>query len=144
MGTGFPAALRAAGFVLEVHDDHFPQKTTDVDWIVPVTELGWIILTKDKSIGRDDREIDTLMIAGGRAYIPAGQMHPSEFSNLLITSRTRLDRHLRQQEKHNRGPYMAKLRRDLKDASKPGSVETWIDREKWEAKIAQRVTRRRT
>lgn len=30
-----------------VHDDHFPQDTTDTEWLKQVGARGWVVLTKD-------------------------------------------------------------------------------------------------
>lgn len=42
--------LRAAGFEVEVHDDHLPQDAPDEDWIQLVAQNQWIGVTKDKNI----------------------------------------------------------------------------------------------
>ncbi len=35
------------GEVIHVHDDHFPQDTTDTEWLKAVGARGWVVLTKD-------------------------------------------------------------------------------------------------
>jgi len=40
-------ALRTAGAKVEVHDDHFPQTTPDVEWLAEVGRRGWVVLSKD-------------------------------------------------------------------------------------------------
>jgi uncharacterized protein with PIN domain len=45
-----PDMLRAAGYRVEVHDDHFDKAASDVDWVPAVASRGWIILTKDEKI----------------------------------------------------------------------------------------------
>jgi uncharacterized protein with PIN domain len=45
-----PDILRAAGYRVEVHDDHFDKAASDVDWVPAVASRGWIILTKDEKI----------------------------------------------------------------------------------------------
>jgi len=52
----FAKCLRDAGLTCEVHDDHFPQKTDDVDWIPPVAARGWIAVTRDQRIRRNVEE----------------------------------------------------------------------------------------
>lgn len=51
-----PTALREAGATVEVMDDHFPDVSDDSEWIVAVTQRGWVILTKDKRIRRNRLE----------------------------------------------------------------------------------------
>ena len=52
----FAKNLREAGLTCEVHDDHFPQNTDDVDWILPVGAKGWIAVTRDTRIRRNEVE----------------------------------------------------------------------------------------
>lgn len=46
-------ALRTAGATVEVHDDHFPQTTPDVEWLAEVGRRGWVVLSKDERIRRN-------------------------------------------------------------------------------------------
>ena len=61
-------ALRDAGARVEVHDDHFPQNTPDVDWLAEVGRRGWIVLSKDERIRRNPLERAALEQAGVRAF----------------------------------------------------------------------------
>ncbi|MGH8100750.1 MAG: hypothetical protein ACREIW_05595 [Chthoniobacterales bacterium] len=56
-------ALRAAGEVVELHPDHFPQESPDPIWLPEVGRRGWIVLTKDRSIKSNQIEIASLMQA---------------------------------------------------------------------------------
>lgn len=49
-------ALRDVGARVEVHDDHFPQNATDVDWLTAVGQRGWVVLSKDERIRRNPLE----------------------------------------------------------------------------------------
>ena len=53
----FPTVLREAGLAVEVHDDHFPQDTPDVDWLGEVASRGWVVVTGDKAILRNTLEM---------------------------------------------------------------------------------------
>lgn len=44
-------ALRNAGAKVEIHDDHFTQDISDVEWLGVVGERNWVVLTKDENIG---------------------------------------------------------------------------------------------
>lgn len=44
------AALRKAGFRIEVQDDHFAQDTTDEVWLKEVGKRGWFVITLDERI----------------------------------------------------------------------------------------------
>lgn len=61
-------ALREAGATVEVHDDHFPQTTPDVDWLAEVGRRGWVVLSKDERIRRNRIEREALEAARVRAF----------------------------------------------------------------------------
>ena len=61
-------ALREAGATVEVHDDHFPQDTPDVDWLLEVGRRGWVVLSKDERIRRNSIERSALETAQVRAF----------------------------------------------------------------------------
>jgi hypothetical protein len=61
-------ALRGAGAKVEIHDDHFPQDTPDVDWLTEVGRRGWVVLSKDERIRRNPLERAALKQAGVRAF----------------------------------------------------------------------------
>lgn len=81
-------ALREAGAVVEVHDDHFPQTTPDVDWLAEVGRRGWVVLSKDERIRRNRIEREALEAAHVRAFFLTqqditGQEMAELFSNAL-------------------------------------------------------------
>ncbi|MCO5098511.1 MAG: hypothetical protein M9884_13730 [Rhodocyclaceae bacterium] len=81
-------ALREAGAAVEVHDDHFPQTTPDVDWLAEVGRRGWVVLSKDERIRRNRIEREALEAAHVRAFFLTqqditGQEMAELFSNAL-------------------------------------------------------------
>jgi len=81
-------ALREAGATVEVHDDHFPQATPDVDWLAEVGRRGWVVLSKDERIRRNRIERAALEAARVRAFFLTqqaitGQEMAELFSNAL-------------------------------------------------------------
>ena len=64
-------ALRQAGAVVEIHDDHFPQDVHDVEWLRDVGPRGWIVLTRDDRIRHRFHERTALIQAGVRAFVLA-------------------------------------------------------------------------
>ena len=131
--------MRAAAFNVEAHDAHFAQNTPDIEWIPQVVKRKWVILTGDKCIARNSLEIDALMTAGGQAYLPKGQMRPSEFAECIIKTRVKLIRHYRKNNKYKKAPYIAKIKRNDTDPNKPGDIEPWIDVDIWQNKIQNRT-----
>ena len=86
LGTGdVPQALRSAGAMVEIHDDHFDCACDDEEWIGEVARRGWIILTKDKRIRRRAAEISTLEQAGAAAFVlTAGSINGAEMGQAFV------------------------------------------------------------
>lgn len=61
-------ALRDAGAVVEVHDDHFPQDATDVEWLTAAGKHNWVVLSKDKQIRRNPLERAAIASASVKAF----------------------------------------------------------------------------
>jgi hypothetical protein len=81
-------ALRESGARVEVHDDHFPQTTPDVEWLAEVGRRGWVVLSKDERIRRNRIEREALEAARVRAFFLTqqditGQEMAELFSNAL-------------------------------------------------------------
>jgi hypothetical protein len=86
-----PAALRSAGAVVEVHDEHYPQDQEDVDWLPKVGARGWLVLTKDKAIRRNELEINALMTAGVGAFIlSAGGLSGPSMGAVFVKALTKM------------------------------------------------------
>lgn len=61
--------LRAAGEVVEIHDDHFGQDVEDVVWLENAGTRGWVVLTKDKNVSHRITEIEALFDADVATFI---------------------------------------------------------------------------
>ena len=62
-------ALRVAGVLVEVHDDHFAQNAPDEVWLPEVGRRGWAVLTKDERIRYRDAETTAAIAAGVALFI---------------------------------------------------------------------------
>lgn len=62
-----PDGLRAAGFLVEIHDDHFVSDEDDTNWLDACGKNGWIVLTKDERIRRDPAEVRAVIASGAHA-----------------------------------------------------------------------------
>jgi hypothetical protein len=60
LGKTVPRALLAAGYKVEIHDDHFEQTAKDVEWLQVVGERGWVLLSKDEHIRTNEIEKEAL------------------------------------------------------------------------------------
>jgi hypothetical protein len=77
-------ALRDAGANVEIHDQHFPQDTPDVDWLKVVGARGWVVLSKDERIRRNHIERAALQTANVRAFFLTQQsITGSEMANIF-------------------------------------------------------------
>lgn len=68
-GRSLAKALRAHGFHVELHDQHFPQDTQDPFWIRQIAKRGWAILTCDRSIARKEPERSLFSTAATHTFI---------------------------------------------------------------------------
>jgi len=65
-------ALRAAGAVVERHDDHFKQDEPDEAWLTKVGGAGWVALTKDEQILHRPAELLALFDANTAVFVFVG------------------------------------------------------------------------
>lgn len=85
LGKGVGIKLREAGALVELHDDHYPQTSADVDWIPAVSSRGWVILTKDKNIRRSRGERADLIAANARVFtLTSGNMTGATMAHYFI------------------------------------------------------------
>ncbi|MDP1537188.1 MAG: hypothetical protein Q8L95_08405 [Burkholderiales bacterium] len=77
--------LRAASARVEVHIDHFPMSAPDTEWIPPVAEREWVLITKDQHIHRNMLERETYRDAGLRGFVVTGDnMSGPDLAALLV------------------------------------------------------------
>ena len=102
-------ALREAGAVLHIHDDHFPPDAKDEDWLAEVGRHGWIVLTKDYRIRYRHVERLALMKAGVAAFIlTSGDLQGEEMAQIFVKALPKMTRFL---QKHAK-PFIAKIAKD--------------------------------
>jgi hypothetical protein len=86
-------ALRKAGAIVEVHDDHFPQETEDVVWIPAIAARGWVLITRDQNIRYNALERAAYSSAKLRGFIVTGKgMGGAEFAELMVACLPRMTR----------------------------------------------------
>lgn len=107
--------LRAADVRVEIHDDHFSKNTQDVDWIPEIGRRGWIILTKDARIGKN--QIERLAVANARVrmfVLVSQNLSGADMANIFVTAIPTMEKFIT----HNLAPFIAKVERD-------GKVKAW-------------------
>lgn len=86
-------ALRRAGAVVEVHEDHFSADAKDEDWLTEVGRRGWIVLMKDKRIRQIQIEREALLAAGVRAFVlTSGNLTGPEMADIFVQHLSRITR----------------------------------------------------
>jgi predicted nuclease of predicted toxin-antitoxin system len=110
--------LREAGASIEHHDDHFEQNTPDTEWLPVVGERGWVVLTKDKAIAKNQLELMAIARAEVKVFILAsGNLTRQEMAALLVDVLEKLKKFAQ----GNQAPFIAKV-------SKGRRVELWKNR----------------
>jgi PIN like domain len=71
------ARLRAAGYAVEIHAEHFPQtenqrEDSDCEWLKFAGEKQWVVLSKNKFIRRNQIEIAEILNSSVAAFISTG------------------------------------------------------------------------
>lgn len=107
--------LRSSGITVETHDDHFDKNAQDVEWIPNVGQRGWIVLTKDKSISKNELERLAVASAGIKMFILASQdLSGSDMAAIFLKAIVTMQEFVR---KHP-APFIAKIYRS-------GKIELW-------------------
>ena len=130
------AALREAGELVEVHDDHFPQDAEDEVWLPEVTRRGWIALSKDNAIRRAVRRgfLQRLTVArcGARLFIFTG----SDMTGPQIgATLSEMAPKIRRMAANQPAPFIA-------TAQASGNVVLWRDRDRLMHELDKLVSRR--
>jgi hypothetical protein len=87
-----PLALRASGWSIELHDDHFPQNAKDVDLLPEVARRGWIFVTQDAHIRYRAAEKDAWLRAGLRAFVVVtANLGAEDTTEILERARKRIE-----------------------------------------------------
>lgn len=111
-------ALRAAGALIEHHGDHFEQNTPDIEWLSIVGERGWVVLTKDKAIAKNQLELMAIARAEVKVFILAsGNLTRQEMAALLVDVLEKLKKFAQ----GNQAPFIAKVYQGRR-------VELWKNR----------------
>jgi predicted nuclease of predicted toxin-antitoxin system len=109
--------LRAANIRVEIHDDHFGKNAPDMDWIPEIGKRGWIVLTKDANIGKNQLERLTVADAKVRMFVLASQnLSGTEMADVFLQAISEMREFIRS----NPAPFIAKIYRE-------GKVRVWKD-----------------
>lgn len=96
---------------MEIHDDHFDKGALDVDWLPQVGEKGWIVLTKDDRISKNQLERIAVARAQIKMFVLSSQNLPEkDMPAIFLTAILPTQEFVR---KHP-APFIAKIYRDGK------------------------------
>lgn len=126
----FPAVLRAAGLLVEIHDDHFPdarKPAPDLVWLRLVAERQWIGVTHDARIRYTSRSRDEIMQFGARTLILKGGASPQVLAENFVKTYPQILKFLGQHQ----DAFIAKIYRNPRDATMGGRVEMWLSYREW-------------
>ena len=109
LGTKHVAnALRAAGAIVEVHNDHFLQDARDEIWLPEVGRRGWVVLTKDDRIRYRSTEFAAVVSAKVALFaLASGNLNGEEMAQAFVAALPRMSRLLAT----HRLPLIAKVTR---------------------------------
>jgi PIN domain-containing protein len=107
--------LRTAGLRVESHHKRFRHNTWDEIWLTEVGEKKWIVLMRDKGIGKHLLELDALLDGGVKAFVISTKgLKDPESAQLVIKALPKIFDMVTQ----NNFPFIAKVQKDA-------SVELW-------------------
>ncbi len=119
-GKKLPAALRAAGWKVEAHRDHFPEhdiikEEDDTEWIHYAGERGWVILCADLRTLYNPLEKQALQASGTLAFmLQKKEMTGEQMAQAFIDAGSAIMRKI----KNDRPPAVYKVRKN-------GVVDRW-------------------
>jgi len=100
--------LTRAGFVVEIHDDHFARDEEDRIWLRTVGERGWVVLTKDQRLRYRPLEIAALRASKARVFVlTAGNLRGVEIATVFMAALPRIYKVLHTLP----GPFVARVSR---------------------------------
>jgi predicted nuclease of predicted toxin-antitoxin system len=84
-------ALRQAGALIEIHDDHFAPDAKDEHWLKEVGKRNWVVFTKDQRIRYRTTECSVLLENGVRAFVLTGKdLTGSEMGAIFLSALSRI------------------------------------------------------
>jgi PIN domain-containing protein len=132
LGKIVPGLLRESGLVVERYCDHFSERNVaDNEWLVYVARQGWVAISHDDNIRRDDEAVRAVMENGGRLFIIRGALTAPELAAAFLQSLPSVRSVLRKSS----DPFIAAVRRtSLPHGTLRSEAHLVLTREQWRAK----------
>lgn len=69
MGRAVSRLLREHGWLVEAHDDHFPEETKDPELLRAIAQRNWVMLTEDRRMRYRAPEREAYQKSGLRIFV---------------------------------------------------------------------------
>jgi len=111
----FARALREAGLIVQIHDDHFAVDSPDAEWLRVVGQKRWVVITNDRRMRYRPLEWMTFLNYGIRAFtFTSGSLTARKMVEIFLKARNQIFRLLDEKDK----AFIAKM-------SQSGDVWVW-------------------
>ena len=126
LGKGFANTLRAAGYTVERHADHFAQDCPDEVWLEAIGAKNWVAITHDQRIRYKPNELAAVVRNNVPLLVVIGQAPYPELAQAFVKTLPRILTFL---DAHT-PPFIAKVYRPASsetaaNPNAPGRVELW-------------------
>jgi predicted nuclease of predicted toxin-antitoxin system len=115
--SAVPSALKLTGANVEIHMDHFAPDAPDIEWLSKVAESGWVVLTKDKNIGRNYLELRAVAQFKIRMFVlVSGNLTRQQMADTFVKAFPKMNNFCI----GNKPPFIAKI-------YSSGKIQMWKD-----------------
>jgi len=123
----FPHRLREAGLEVETYFEHFPEddRVSDSEWIRRAADQGFILLTKDDAVRRDEAAISAVVDAQAVLVILRHGGTSLELAEMFLAVVPRVERLVERARKRREGVIAAIRRRMARGARQEFVLEPW-------------------
>jgi predicted nuclease of predicted toxin-antitoxin system len=113
LGKGVAQALRANGWKVEWHRDHFDRDAVlDIEIFEFLAPRRWVMLTKDKGLRKNAHEVEKIVECNCRVFsLSNATMNSEQMSNVFLSNARSIGRFL----KNCPAPFVAYLQKDRID-----------------------------
>lgn len=109
LGKSIGKALQSLGVKVEFHNQHFQPDAPDTEWLPIVSQNGWIVLTKDKNLGRNQLEIQAIAYANAKVFaLVSGNINTAKMTTIFVSAIEKIDKFAQ----GNQAPFIAKIYQD--------------------------------
>ena len=126
LGLAFPQILKAAGFVVQRHQDNFRPGCPDEEWLAEIGRRDWIAVTHDGRIRYKPNELAAVIRHRVRLLVIVGKASYPDLAASFVATRTRIEAFLERVPP----PVIAKVYRPTPaqlamDPAAAGRIERW-------------------